>query len=72
MARVKSHVICGQNVSKLTEYDLPSEKYTVNVASGSISSYTNAHWAHIYLRFFTQEFVHTRFKIFRVIEIVGE
>ena len=46
MARVKSHMIRGQNVSKLTEYDFLSEKYTVTVASGPISSYTNVNWAH--------------------------
>ena len=49
MARVKSHVIRGQNVS---EYDLPSQKYTITIASGPISSYTNAHRAHTNLRFY--------------------
>ena len=57
----------GQNVSKLTKYDMPSQKYTVTVASGPISSYTNAHRPHTYLRFYARELVHTWFQIFRVI-----
>ena len=39
-------MIRGQNVSKLSECDLPSQNYTVNVASGPPSSYTNTHLAH--------------------------
>ena len=70
MAWVKSHVMRGKNVSKLTEYNLPSQKHMVHVSSGPLSSYTNAHRAHIYLLFYAREFVHLRFQIFSVIIII--
>ena len=39
MAWVEYHVIREQNLSKLTEYDLPSQMYTVIVATSLLSSY---------------------------------
>ena len=61
----KSHMIHRQNMPKLTEYNLPSQKYTVTVDSRPISSY--AHRTHTCLRFYVWEFVPTLFQIFRVI-----